>query len=64
MMVFSQHQHSFNLYNDFWHTLGVLETWLCACSVLLLVPSRVATVGGRMTQSQKHLGAAQAGLLV
>lgn len=33
-MVFSQHQHSFNLYNDFWHTLGVLgDVGLCLFSV-------------------------------
>lgn len=58
VMFSIHHQHFFSLYNDFWRALGVLETWVCACSVLFLVPCLVATVRGLMTQSQKLTGAA------
>lgn len=62
MVFFIQHQHFFDLYNDFWHAVhsvcwrrGFVSVQCCfLCSSQ---PSLVTAVGGSMTQSHRRLWA-------
>ena len=68
MVFFIQHQHFFDLYNDFWHAVhsvrwrhGFVSVQCCfSCSSQ---PSLVTAVGSSITQSWRHLWANQDGLL-
>lgn len=67
--VFSiQHQHFFDLYNDFWHAVRSVRlrrgfASVQCCFLCSSQPSLVAAVGDNMTQSRRRLWADQDGLL-